>query len=282
MQKIRKAVFPVAGLGTHFLPETKAMPKVMLPIVDKPLIQYAVEEAHEAGITEMIFITGKNKRAIEDHFDSAPELEEELFERKKNELLKTLREVTPKNIKFLFIRQPYQSGLGDAILCAEPAIEDEPFAVILADELIDAQKPAIRQLMDKRDVLGCGNFLAVEEVSSDQTKKYGIVEIDERDEGISKVQSIVEKPLVSDRPAMAVVGRYLLEPSIFDSLKNIDKDKNGEYQLSDAIQRELNLGVPTYASSFEGRRFDCGSRQGFIDATVYYAKKRGFKVDFPE
>lgn len=272
-------MFPVAGLGTHFLPETKAMPKEMLPIVDKPLIQYAVEEAYEAGITEMIFITGKNKRAIEDHFDSAPELEEELFERKKFKLLETLREVTPKNIKFIYIRQPYQSELGDAILCAEPAIEDEPFAVFLADDLIYSQRSVIRQLIEQREELGGGNFLAVESVSNDQAKKYGIVEVEKNDEKTSKVQSIVEKHLKSGNSSLAVAGRYIFEPSIFEGLKSINKDKNGEYQLSDAIQKEIDQGVPTYSYSFDGKRFDCGTRQGFIDATVFYAKKRGFNVD---
>lgn len=282
MKKIRKAVFPVAGLGTHFLPETKAMPKVMLPIVDKPLIQYAVEEAYEAGITEMIFITGKNKRAIEDHFDSAPELEEELFEKKKFELLKILRDTTPKEIKFIFIRQPYQAGFGDAILCVEPAIENEPFAVFLADDLVCSKEPVIRQLMEKRKEFGGGNFLAVELVSNDQIKKYGIVEVEKLGEKTSKIQSIVETPLISDNSSLAVVGRYVFEPSIFDSLKGINKDKEGENQLSDAIQKEIDQGVPTYSFSFNGRRFDCGTRQGFVDATVFYAKKRGFNVDFKD
>lgn len=277
MKPVRKAIFPVAGLGTRFLPATKAMPKEMLPVVDKPLIQYAVEEAAKAGITDMIFITGRHKRAIEDHFDSAPELERDLEVKGKTALLKTLRDIVPSGINFIFIRQPEPLGLGHAVLCGEPVIGNEPFAVILADDLIDSKKPVIEQLMKTREDKGGGSVLAVQVVPREKTKDYGIVKVAEKGD-VTKVESIIEKPDPDTAPStLAVIGRYILEPEIFDSLKKIPKGAGGEIQLTDAIARELEK-KNTYVCSYEGERFDCGSKQGFLNATVHFARKDGYKI----
>lgn len=277
MKPVRKAIFPVAGLGTRFLPATKAMPKEMLPVVDKPLIQYAVEEAAKAGITDMIFITGRHKRAIEDHFDSAPELERDLEVKGKTALLKTLRDIVPSGINFIFIRQPEPLGLGHAVLCGEPVIGNEPFAVILADDLIDSKKPVIEQLMKTREDKGGGSVLAVQVVPREKTKDYGIVKVVEKGD-VTKVESIIEKPDPDKAPStLAVIGRYILEPEIFDSLKKIPKGAGGEIQLTDAIARELEK-KNTYVCSYEGERFDCGSKQGFLNATVHFARKDGYKI----
>lgn len=277
MKPVRKAIFPVAGLGTRFLPATKAMPKEMLPVVDKPLIQYAVEEAAKAGINDMIFITGRHKRAIEDHFDSAPELERDLEVKGKTALLKTLRDIVPSGINFIFIRQPEPLGLGHAVLCGEPVIGNEPFAVILADDLIDSKKPVIEQLMKTREDKGGGSVLAVQVVPREKTKDYGIVKVAEKGD-VAKVESIIEKPDPDKAPStLAVIGRYILEPEIFDSLKKIPKGAGGEIQLTDAIARELEK-KNTYVCSYEGERFDCGSKQGFLNATVHFARKDGYKI----
>ncbi len=277
MKPVRKAIFPVAGLGTRFLPATKAMPKEMLPVVDKPLIQYAVEEAAKAGITDMIFITGRHKRAIEDHFDSAPELERDLEVKGKTALLKTLRDIVPSGINFIFIRQPEPLGLGHAVLCGEPVIGNEPFAVILADDLIDSKKPVIEQLMKTREDKGGGSVLAVQVVPREKTKDYGIVKVAEKGD-VTKVESIIEKPDPDKAPStLAVIGRYILEPEIFDSLKKIPKGAGGEIQLTDEIARELEK-KNTYVCSYEGERFDCGSKQGFLNATVHFARKDGYKI----
>lgn len=277
MKPVRKAIFPVAGLGTRFLPATKAMPKEMLPVVDKPLIQYAVEEAAKAGITDMIFITGRHKRAIEDHFDSAPELERDLEVKGKTALLKTLRDIVPSGINFIFIRQPEPLGLGHAVLCGEPVIGNEPFAVILADDLIDSKKPVIEQLMKTREDKGGGSVLAVQVVPREKTKDYGIVKVAEKGD-VTKVESIIEKPDPDKAPStLAVIGRYILEPEIFDSLKKIPEGAGGEIQLTDAIARELEK-KNTYVCSYEGERFDCGSKQGFLNATVHFARKDGYKI----
>ena len=275
MKIVTKAVFPVAGLGTRFLPATKAMPKELLPVVDKPLIQYAVEEAYAAGIREMIFITGRYKRAIEDHFDKSPALEKELVEKGKTELLNLVRSIAPIDASFIYIRQPEALGLGHAVLCAEPVVGDEPFAVILADDLVDSQKPAIGQLIEAREEMGGGNVLAVQDVPPSETKKYGIVGVDDSSAKTSLVQEMVEKPDPSVAPSnLAVIGRYVLEPEIFKRLKQIKKGAGGEIQLTDAIASQLDLGM-TYAHRFDGVRFDCGSKQGFLDATVSFAKKAG-------
>ncbi len=277
MKPVKKAIFPVAGLGTRFLPATKAMPKEMLPVVDKPLIQYAVEEAAKAGITDMIFITGRHKRAIEDHFDSAPELERDLEVKGKTALLRTLKEIVPPGINFIFIRQPEPLGLGHAVLCGEPVVGNEPFAVILADDLIDSKTPVIGQLIKTREEKGGGSVLAVQVVPREKTKDYGVVKVAEHGD-TTKVDSIVEKPDPDKAPSnLAVIGRYILEPEIFDSLKKIPKGAGGEIQLTDAIARELDKEA-TYVCSYEGERFDCGSKQGFLNATVHFARKDGYKI----
>lgn len=277
MKPVRKVVFPVNGLGTRFLPATKAMPKEMLPIVDKPLIQYAVEEAARAGITEMIFVTGRNKRAIEDHFDAHPELERELEEKGKDELLEIVRSILPHNIHCIYLRQPKALGLGHAVLCAQPVVGDDPFAVILADDLIDAPKGCIGQLIEARASVG-GSVVAVQDVAPEETKKYGIVSVDDGSLTTPRVRGIVEKPDPSVAPSrMAVIGRYVFEADIFDHLARLQPGVGGEIQLTDGIAASLE-NVPTYAHRFEGTRFDCGSKQGFIDATVHFARKRGFEI----
>lgn len=278
MKPVRKVVFPVNGLGTRFLPATKAMPKEMLPIVDKPLIQYAVEEAARAGITEMIFVTGRNKRAIEDHFDAHPELERELEEKGKDELLEIVRSILPHNIHCIYLRQPKALGLGHAVLCAQPVVGDDPFAVILADDLIDAPKGCIGQLIEARASVGGGSVVAVQDVAPEETKKYGIVSEDDGSLTTPRVRGIVEKPDPAVAPSrMAVIGRYVFEADIFDHLARLQPGVGGEIQLTDGIAASLE-NVPTYAHRFEGTRFDCGSKQGFIDATVHFARKRGFEI----
>jgi len=278
MKPVRKAVFPVAGLGTRFLPATKAMPKEMLPIVDKPLIQYAVEEAAAAGITLMIFITGRSKRSIADHFDRAPELEAELAAKGKFELLEVVRNISPETETYVYIRQPEPLGLGHAVLCAEAVVGDEPFAVILADDLIDAEQSAIGQLVDARSARGGGNVLAVEDVPSVETEKYGIVSSDPIDSRTSRVSHIVEKPKPDQAPStLAVVGRYVLEPKIFEHLRSIQRGAGGEIQLTDAIAGMLSSEA-TFAYRYQGRRFDCGSKEGFLAATLHFARKSGYAV----
>jgi UTP--glucose-1-phosphate uridylyltransferase len=278
MKPVRKAVFPVAGLGTRFLPATKAMPKEMLPIVDKPLIQYAVEEAAAAGITQMVFITGRHKRSIEDHFDRAPELEAELAAKGKTELLAIVQNISPAAESFVYIRQAEPLGLGHAVLCAEPVIGDEPFAVILADDLIDARESVIGQLAAARERLGGGSVLAVEDVPRADTRRYGIVSSTPVDARASRLSHIVEKPAPEQAPStLAVLGRYVLEPEVFAHLKQIPRGAGGEIQLTDAIAR-LVPGGATYAYRYEGQRFDCGSKEGFLAATVHYARKAGYAV----
>ena len=279
MKPVRKVVFPVAGLGTRFLPATKAMPKEMLPVVDKPLIQYAVEEAAAAGVTDMIFITGRYKRSIEDHFDKSPELESDLAEKGKTALLDLVHSITPAGVNFIYIRQPEPLGLGHAVLCARPVVGDEPFGVILADDLIYTPgRPALGQLIDARAAMGGGSVLAVQDVPHDQTNKYGIVDVDDQMKTTSLVRGIVEKPAPEKAPSdLAVIGRYVLEPEIFDALDHVERGVGGEIQLTDAIAARLPA-KNTYAHRFEGRRFDCGSKQGFLSATVHYARLAGYEI----
>jgi UTP--glucose-1-phosphate uridylyltransferase len=254
------------------------MPKEMLPVVDKPLIQYAVEEAARAGIRQMIFITGRHKRSIEDHFDRMPELEAELAAKGKNDLLAIVKDISPETDVFIYIRQPEPLGLGHAVLCAEPAVGDEPFAVILADDLIDSEQPAMGQLMQAREARGGGNVLAVEDVPRENTGSYGIVSAEALDERTSRITHIVEKPKPAEAPStLAVLGRYVLEPGIFDHLRTIPRGSGGEIQLTDAIAGMVPAGS-TYAYRYAGRRFDCGSKQGFLDATVHYARKAGYRI----
>ena len=272
MKPIRKAVFPVAGLGTRFLPATKAMPKEMLPIVDKPLIQYAVEEAIAAGITELIFITGRHKRAIEDHFDSAPELEAELAAKGKTELLDSVRGVLPAGITCIYIRQPAPLGLGHAVLCARPVVGEEPFAVLLADDLLDADVSVTKQLVDVAHARG-GSVLGVMDVAREDTRKYGIVTPRPIDDLTSEVMGIIEKPAPDQAPStMAVVGRYILEAEIFECLERTPRGAGGEIQLTDGISGLL-ASRRVFAHRYSGTRYDCGSKRGFFDATVALARR---------
>jgi len=265
-KRVTKAVFPVAGLGSRFLPVTKASPKEMLPIVDKPLIQYAVEEAAAAGITEMIFITGRNKRAIEDHFDKAYELETELAARNKTELLDMVQGVVPRGVSCVFIRQPEALGLGHAVLCAAPIINDEPFAVILADDLIDSRVPVMKQMADLATREACA-VIGVMQVAPDEAQSYGIVEAD-GDGTSGRVSRIVEKPKPgTTRSTLAVVGRYVLTPAILGHLRAIAPGAGGEIQLTDGIAALLAQET-VLAYRFEGRRYDCGNKLGYLEATV--------------
>ena len=271
--KIRKAVFPVAGMGTRFLPATKANPKEMLPIVDKPLIQYAAEEAIAAGCDELIFVTSSSKRAIEDHFDKNYELETELEKRNKSALLKIVREVVPQGVSCVYVRQAEALGLGHAVLCAKPVVGDEPFAVILADDLIDGTGQNCLQQMMSVFAYHRSSVLGVEEVPKTETDKYGIVKAELFGERLSRVNAIVEKPDPKDAPSnLAVVGRYILTPRIFDLLETTSRGAGGEIQLTDAIARLLEE-EQVVAYQFEGTRYDCGSKLGYLMATVEYALK---------
>jgi UTP--glucose-1-phosphate uridylyltransferase len=267
---IETAVFPVAGRGTRFLPATKASPKEMLPIVDKPLIQYAVEEALEAGARRLVFITGASKRAIEDHFDNDQELEKLLESQGKSDLVRQLRSVLPSYASCIYIRQPAPLGLGHAVLCARPAIGSEPCFVHLADDLIQGEPGALKQMADVFQARGA-SVLGVEEVPHADTDKYGIVEVDTQSSQISRIRSIVEKPKPAVAPSnLAVVGRYVLTPGIFDHLAQIGRGAGGEIQLTDGIAR-LMAEEAIYAYRFEGKRFDCGSKLGYLQATVEFA-----------
>ena len=270
---IDTVVFPVAGLGTRFLPATKASPKEMLPVVDKPLIQYAVEEAITAGARTMVFVTGRTKRSIEDHFDMAYELETELTARGKQEMLDLVRDVLPEGIQCVYVRQREALGLGHAVLCARSLVGDRPFGVILADDLIDAgDRPVMRQLVEKYAATG-RSVISVERVPKECTDQYGVVDIGDASGPLAPIQAIVEKPDPADAPSnLAVVGRYLLTPRIFDLLETTAPDKRGEIQLTDAIARLLDeQGVDAW--EFTGRHFDCGSKLGYLKATVEYALK---------
>ncbi len=267
---IRTAVFPVAGRGTRFLPATKASPKEMLPVVDKPLIQYAVEEALMAGARRLVFVTGASKRAIEDHFDTDAELEKLLEAQGKSDLASQVRSVLPKYASCIYIRQPAPLGLGHAVLCAQPAVGSEPFFVHLADDLIDAGVPCLKQMAAVHREKG-GSVLGVEEVPKKETDKYGIVETRGVPGKISQIRGIVEKPKPSVAPSnLAVVGRYVLTPGIFAHLEKIGQGAGGEIQLTDGIAR-LMKDEPVYAYRFEGKRYDCGSKLGYLQATVEFA-----------
>ncbi|WP_018861374.1 MULTISPECIES: UTP--glucose-1-phosphate uridylyltransferase GalU [unclassified Thioalkalivibrio] len=268
---IRTAVFPVAGMGTRFLPATKANPKEMLPIVDKPLIQYAAEEAVRAGIETLVFVTGRNKRSIPDHFDKAYELETELEERGKTEMLQQVRDIVPPNVTCVYVRQAEALGLGHAVACARPVVRNEPFAVILADDLIEEEQGgATKQMVDAFAEHGC-SVLGVEEVPADRTHQYGIIDPVETGPRTWDVRGIVEKPEPADAPSsVAVVGRYILTPRIFELLAEQEPGAGGEIQLTDAIAKLLQEERVT-ALNFAGRRFDCGSKLGYLEATVEFA-----------
>lgn len=266
-QPISKAIFPVAGMGTRFLPATKAIPKEMLPIVDKPLIQYAVEEAYAAGIRQMIFVTGRHKRAIEDHFDTAFELESELELAGKHDLLGLVRSIKPDDMDCVYVRQPKALGLGHAVLCAERLIADEPFAVLLADDLMVGQPPILRQMVDAYGLLP-GTVLAVQDVPREHTRRYGIVDVAGLENSLVAVRGMVEKPAPETAPStLGVAGRYILTPAIFDSIRAQSRGAGGEIQLTDGIAALIGR-EPVHAYRYAGTRYDCGSKEGYLQATI--------------
>lgn len=270
---IRKAVFPVAGMGTRFLPATKANPKEMLPIVDKPLIQYAVEEAVAAGITELIFVTSSSKRAIEDHFDTNFELENKLAQQGRDDLLDIVRNILPAGVSYAYIRQPNPLGLGHAVLCAKNLIGDEGFAVLLADDLIEENPGGcLKHMLSRYHQDGNpSSVIAVEEVPKSETEKYGIVAIDQNDVASGRINNIIEKPAPENAPSnLGVVGRYILTPRIFEMLEQTSLDSRGEIQLTDAIARLLQY-ENIYSYPLKGRRFDCGNKLGYLQATIHHA-----------
>jgi UTP--glucose-1-phosphate uridylyltransferase len=271
--KIRKAVFPVAGLGTRFIPATKAMAKEMLPVVDKPLIQYAVEEAFEAGIEQIIFVTGRGKKALEDHFDRNFEIEHTLQEKGKIELLEQIQKLVPKTGTIVYTRQNQPLGLGHAIWCARDIVGDEPFAVLLADDLIKTDKPVLSQMVKKFDRLRA-SMAAVMEVENSETDKYGIIDALDVEDDIVKIEDMIEKPAPADAPSnLAIIGRYILTPKIFEYLGKKEKGAGGEIQLTDAMKTLLKE-QPVYGYKFEGTRFDCGDKAGFQMANLAFALER--------
>ncbi len=273
IKPVRKAVFPVAGQGTRFLPATKAMPKEMLPVVDKPLIQYAVEEAREAGIEEFIFVTGRAKSAIEDHFDHSYELEHSLEERGKDEILKSIREIIPEAGQVSYTRQQKPLGLGHAVWCARYHINDEPFAVLLADDLILAKPGCLKQMMETYQEVG-GNLVAVEDVPQEHTDRYGILDVIEDNGKIASARGLVEKPKPADAPStLSIIGRYILQPEVFDQLDRQEKGAGGEIQLTDAMARTIG-DVPFHGLRFEGNRYDCGNQLGFLEANLAFSLDR--------
>ena len=270
--KVTKAVFPVAGLGTRFLPVTKASPKEMLPIVDKPLIQYAVEEAVDAGIDHMVFVTGRNKRAIEDHFDKAYELETELSARGRDKMLQQVQDILPKHVTCSYVRQSVALGLGHAVLCAKAVVRDEPFAVILADDLIDAQPGCLKQMIEVYDQRH-RSVIAVQEVPRQDTGSYGIIQGEPDGENLLRMTGIVEKPKPEKAPStLAVVGRYVLAPAIMRHLEQIEAGAGGEIQLTDAIATLLR-DETVLGYRFDGRRYDCGAKLGYLEANVMFGLK---------
>ena len=271
--KIRKAVFPVAGLGTRFIPATKAMAKEMLPVVDKPIIQYAVEEAFAAGIEQIIFVTGRGKKALEDHFDKSFEIEHALKEKEKADLLKQIQELVPRTGTIVYTRQHEPLGLGHAIWCARDIVGDEPFAVLLADDLIQTDKPVLSEMVNKFDRLRA-SIVAVMEVEKSQTDKYGILNAQMVEEDIVKINDMVEKPKPDEAPSnLAIIGRYILTPKIFDILGKKEKGANNEIQLTDAM-KSLLKEQPIYGYKFNGQRFDCGDKVGFQMANLAFALER--------
>jgi UTP--glucose-1-phosphate uridylyltransferase len=268
--QVTKAIFPVAGLGTRFLPATKAQPKEMLPVVDKPLIQYAVDEAYAAGIREMIFITGRHKRAIGDHYDAAFELEYELERGNKADLLRLVHEIKPDDMDCVFIRQPRPLGLGHAVLCAECVVGDEPFAVLLADDLMVGQAggPSVLQQMVSAYGTNPGTVLAVQDVPREETRRYGVVDVHGVNDTLAEVFAMVEKPVPEVAPStLAVAGRYILTPAVFDSIRRQSRGAGGEIQLTDGIAALIGT-EKVYAFRYEGKRYDCGSKTGFLEATI--------------
>jgi UTP--glucose-1-phosphate uridylyltransferase len=282
MKPVRKAVFPVGGMGTRFLPATMAIPKEMLPVVDKPLIQYAVEEAYAAGVREMIFVTGRHKRAIEDHFDTAFELESALEAGQKHDLLAMVHAIKPDDMACVYVRQPRPLGLGHAVLCAEPLVGDEPFAVLLADDLMLGQPPIMAQMVDAYAKVG-SSILAVQDVPSHDTKRYGIVDTQGVNGDLVVIKGLVEKPAPEVAPStLAVAGRYVLNPSVFAHIRQQSAGAGGELQLTDGIAG-LMRDESVYAYRYNGRRYDCGTQAGFLEATVHLALNRvDLQADFKQ
>jgi UTP--glucose-1-phosphate uridylyltransferase len=273
-QRIRKAVFPVGGLGTRFLPATKAMPKEMLPVVDKPLIQYAVEEAQAAGIEEFIFVTGRSKTAIEDHFDHSYELEDTLKERAKDSEIRAIHSWMPRPGQVAYTRQQNPLGLGHAVLCARNLVGNEPFAVLLADDLVLAQKPCLQQMVEAYNEANA-NIVAVVEVPREHTNRYGILDIERDDGRLVKVKGVVEKPAPKDAPStLSIIGRYILEPGVFDHLAKLERGAGGEIQLTDALAQLIAAKRAFFGLRFEGKRFDCGDKAGFFEANLAFALAR--------
>jgi UTP--glucose-1-phosphate uridylyltransferase len=270
---VRKAIFPVGGMGTRFLPATKAMPKEMLPIIDRPLIQYAVEEAAAAGIEEFIFVTGRGKHAIEDHFDESVELNHLLSEQGRDDILADIRGWMPKPGQVFYTRQMAPLGLGHAVWCARHLIGDEPFAVLLADDLVMSKTPCLKQMVDVYGETG-GNVVAVMDVPREHTDRYGILDVNHDDGRLASVKGLVEKPAPADAPStLSIIGRYILQPNVFRWLDRQEKGKCGEIQLTDAMASMLEDG-PFHGVRFEGRRFDCGNKIGFVEATLAFALSR--------
>jgi len=270
---VKKAIFPVAGLGTRFLPATKALPKEMLPVVDKPLIQYALEEARDAGIEEFVFVTGRGKSAMEDHFDHAVELEQVLMERGKTQDLKTIQDSTPPPGNLAYVRQQNPLGLGHAVWCGRNFIGNEPFAVLLADDLILAEPGCLKQMVDTYNKVG-GNIVAVEDVPREHTNRYGILDIESDDGTLASAKGLVEKPNPEDAPStLSIIGRYILQPEVLEHLNKHETGAGGEIQLTDALASTIG-DIPFHGTRFEGKRFDCGSKLGFIEANLAFALSR--------
>lgn len=273
-RKVTKAIFPVAGLGTRFLPATKAIPKEILTLVDRPLIQYAIDEARSAGITEFIFVTSRGKSALEDYFDDAPELEASLRAKNKVAQLEELAHTNMDSGAIAYVRQNRPLGLGHAVWCAKKLVGDEPFAVILTDDVIASDKPCLGQMIEAYEETG-GNIVAAMEVPRDKTSSYGILDIEEDRGSIVKVKRMVEKPKAEEAPSnLAVIGRYILTPEVMKNLNDKTTGAGGEIQLTDAIDKELAKGNPVYGFRFKGQRYDCGSKSGFLQATVAFGLAR--------
>tara|TARA_R110000787_G_scaffold156781_12_gene270688 strand:+ start:815 stop:1699 length:885 start_codon:yes stop_codon:yes gene_type:complete len=272
--KVTTAIFPVAGMGTRFLPATKSVPKEIMTLVDRPLIQYAIDEARAAGITEFIFVTSRGKGALEDYFDLAPNLEEELRSKGKDDLLDVLRKTNMDSGEIAYIRQHKALGLGHAVWCARRLIGDQPFAVILPDDVIAAEKPCLQQMVEAYEEIG-GNMVAAMEVAPDKASSYGILDVEDDSGKLLKVKGMVEKPKAEDAPSnLAVIGRYILAPTVLKNLDEVQKGAGGEIQLTDAIAADLDKGRSVHGFRFAGQRFDCGSKSGFLQATVSYGLAR--------
>jgi len=273
-RKVTKAIFPVAGMGTRFLPATKSVPKEIMTLVDRPLVQYAIDEAREAGIKEFIFVTSRGKGALEDYFDHAPQLEQELRKKDKHELLETLQNTNMDSGAIAYIRQHKAMGLGHAVWCARRLIANEPFAVMLPDDVIAAEKSCLKQMVEAYEETG-GNMVAAMEVEPERASSYGVLDISEDMGKLVKVKGMVEKPKKEDAPSnLAVIGRYILTPSILRNLNQIKSGSGGEIQLTDAIAKDIAQGEDVYGYRFEGQRFDCGSKSGFLQATVSFGLAR--------